>query len=383
MTITHQPPIVVVAYNRPKSLERLLHALSNSQCPDGIRLIVSIDRADNNQDVLKVAGDFVWEKGEKEVIYRPENMGLRKHILACGDLSQKYGSVMILEDDLFVSPWFYQYAQAATSFYAKDPQVGGVSLYNITSNMFVSNLPFQPVHDGADTYFLQVPSSWGQTWTAEQWSGFRQWWDQGPSIEASDRMPQGAKEWSEHSWVKYFYKYLVESGKYFVHPQVSYTTNFADSGTHFTQQVHTYQVALQMGDRQFQFHRCADSGSVYDSFFEITPQSLNQWVPELAEYNYTVNLNGLKDPALYPGQLMFTLHAVDKAVRQFGQQLDPFEMNIIQDIPGDLISLADPTHIRPNGQASERSFHYHYAHLPIRALTKLLKKRVQARFSSN
>ena len=62
-----RPVIVVVAFNRPRSLQRLLTFLSKAQYPDkNITLIISIDRGDN-QNVLNIANDFVWEFGEKIV----------------------------------------------------------------------------------------------------------------------------------------------------------------------------------------------------------------------------------------------------------------------------------------------------------------------------
>ena len=51
-------------------------------------------------------------------------------MLQCGDISYEYGSVIVLEDDLFVSPFFYKYAVEAQEFYRDDNRIGGISLYN-------------------------------------------------------------------------------------------------------------------------------------------------------------------------------------------------------------------------------------------------------------
>ena len=85
-----RPAIVVTAYNRPRSLKRILASIAGMKAAADVPLIISIDnKAPDNQDVLAIANDFKWPFGEKEVIYRPEHMGLRKHILACGDLSRR------------------------------------------------------------------------------------------------------------------------------------------------------------------------------------------------------------------------------------------------------------------------------------------------------
>ena len=96
--------IVVVGYNRADAMERVLHSLSRAQYDyTDIRLVVSIDHS-GNEEVVHTAEAFEWKYGEKEVIYRPERLGLRKHIISCGDMTEKYDTVMILEDDIYVSP---------------------------------------------------------------------------------------------------------------------------------------------------------------------------------------------------------------------------------------------------------------------------------------
>ena len=75
--------IVVVAFNRPNSL---------------IKLLSSLEKAFYTE-VVKIANDFVWSYGDKIIIDHKKNLGLKKHILSCGDLTDKYDSVIILEDD--------------------------------------------------------------------------------------------------------------------------------------------------------------------------------------------------------------------------------------------------------------------------------------------
>ena len=83
---SYLPAIVTVGYNRPAALERLLHSLTKAHYPEGVPLIISIDYgADNHQEVMKVAQKFVWTYGEKRVIAHEKNLGLRPHILSCGE----------------------------------------------------------------------------------------------------------------------------------------------------------------------------------------------------------------------------------------------------------------------------------------------------------
>ena len=60
------PAIVVVGYSRPDTLKRLLQSVGNATYHDGdINLIISLDKADNEENVVKVANDFEWRFGNE------------------------------------------------------------------------------------------------------------------------------------------------------------------------------------------------------------------------------------------------------------------------------------------------------------------------------
>ena len=146
--------IVVVGYNRADAMERVLHSLSRAQYDyTDIRLVVSIDHS-GNEAVVHTAEAFEWKYGEKEVIYRPERLGLRKHIISCGDMTEKYDTVMILEDDIYVSPDFYNYAMQTLEKYGDHPQIAGIAL-NTKRELLESVYPFFPLRTGYDIYFQQ------------------------------------------------------------------------------------------------------------------------------------------------------------------------------------------------------------------------------------
>jgi hypothetical protein len=175
MAELNKPVIIIPAYNRPNALRRLLNSISIVKgIGKDTLLIISIDHAIDNQDVIEIANSYEWE-GKKVVIVHEENMGLRGHILWCGDQTEKYGAVIILEDDLLVSPLFYSFAQKALSFYSEDAKSGGISLYSYNYCESV-NLPFYLLKGSSDVYFMQYASSWGQAWTWDQWAYFKNWY---------------------------------------------------------------------------------------------------------------------------------------------------------------------------------------------------------------
>ena len=87
-----------------------------------------------------------------------------------------YENIIVLEDDLFVSPYFYKYANDALKFYNKTESIGGISLYNHKRN-FLNTIPFELIPDSNDVFFLQIASSWGQAWSKKQWLGFKNWYN--------------------------------------------------------------------------------------------------------------------------------------------------------------------------------------------------------------
>ena len=152
--------VIVVGYNRPGSLKRILQSLAKADYNyTDITLHISIDHS-GNEEVVDIAKMFEWKYGEKKVMYHPERLGLRRHIISCGDLTEEYGAVMILEDDLYVSPDYYNYAMQALEKYGDCPQIAGISL-NTRKELLESPYPFYPLHTGYDVYFQQFASSCG------------------------------------------------------------------------------------------------------------------------------------------------------------------------------------------------------------------------------
>lgn len=339
-----KPAIVVVAYNRAKSLQRLLGFLEKAYYEeDTIPLVISIDKGDN-EDVLKVAESFVWSHGNKIVAYQEENLKLRRHILKCGDLSKQYGSVIVLEDDLIVSPFFYQYATKALDFSEDKDYIAGISLYNHRWNVNVSE-PFEISDDQYDGWYFQFASSWGQAWTEKQWTNFKTWYDENESkdLHAND-MPDFVANWSNSSWLKYFIKYVIEKNQFFLYPKKSLTSNFSDAGTHVNCDNTNYQVPLQERVIDYIFPELEDSNCVYDAFFE------NYNVARELGYNreeFALDLYGSKMKSRH--HYILSRRILDyRILKCYGCSMRPHESNIKYDIPGCDFFLYDTTQKETN-----------------------------------
>lgn len=373
-------PVVIVAYNRSETLKRLLNSVKKGVYPDKVKLIISIDGA-GDSDVMSIARNFKWTYGEKQIIHHKNNIGLRNHIISCGNLTQEHDGIILLEDDLFVSPYYYVYAIQAMNFYSFDENIAGISLYSHRFNE-TAQLPFTALSDDSDVFFMQIASSWGQAWTRKQWMNFRKWYEKPESLLISQKtiLPNDVLKWPETSWKKYFIKYMVEKNLFFVYPQISYTTNFGDQGAHHNG-TSRFQVPLKYIGGESKFKEFSNSVLKYDSFCEILPECLNKLTDKFHGYDYFIDLYGVKPLLTQPQEYLLTTRNCNNHVLSFGLQLIPTELNAIENIKGESIYF---TH-KKDAEESENiiffssrfSHYYKFDNSHIRNIIKEHKENAQ------
>ncbi|WP_260284799.1 glycosyltransferase [Peribacillus aracenensis] len=331
-------PIIVVAYNRDLSLKRLLNSLARAEYGNQkVDLIISIDKS-QNEKVSEVARDFIWKYGEKTVIEHKENLGLKKHVLKCGDFAIDRDAIIMLEDDLYVSESFYKFATQAVNFYEEDNDIAGISLYTYRVTDFADQRTFTPLQDQNDVFFMNVPSSWGQIWTKNQWKSFKKWYEENKYelIDYRNLLPEQVLNWGDSSWKKFFYMYITSEKKYIVYPRIALSTNMGESGTHNVVNSTTYQSLLMGGfTRDYIFVDVNESKTKYDSFFE------SENIVSLLNDQVTIDYYGLKQKFIKTGYLLTTAKLNYKIVRKWSLSLVPYELNIINNIEGNDIFLYD------------------------------------------
>ncbi len=341
------PTIVVVGYNRPQSLLRLLDSLSGAEITyDNVTLVISLDFFDLN-NVRQIAEQFEWPYGPKKLITHKEHLGLKNHIYSCGDLSNEYDSIIVLEDDLVVSPYFFDYAIEAVNFYHEEESVASISLYAYHVSELDSK-PFYPLQGTHDAYFMQVPSSWGQIWTTTQWNRFCQWRD--GNQEPRNELPLNVQSWSEQSWKKVFYQYLLNKGFYVVFPYLSLTTNFNDKGTHIFVNNADFQVPLQVLKKEFSFPEINQSKIKYDAWFEPSHELLDAIAPSLMKYDYEVDLRGTK--TVFKKDFILTNKYGVRPILSWSDNMQPIELNIANNIHGVEVGLYNKSNIRDLDQVT-------------------------------
>lgn len=266
--------IIVVGYNRPDAVGRLLDSLTRADyCNDQVDLLISIDKGALQKEIVDIANNYKWKHGEKKIRAFTERQGLRPHIIQCGDVVNDYDAVIVLEDDITVSECFYKYVKQTVSFYNNDDKIGGISLYRHAVNVGVARF-FEPEFIGYDVFALQYAQSWGQCWTKNMWNGFRKWYGDNEDFFARennkllDMIPDSVLAWDGHSWLKYYMAYIVDKNLYYIYPYYSVATNHSEIGQHNTFGMNSdYQVPLASGDYLYRMSKLENLVK-YDVFFE-------------------------------------------------------------------------------------------------------------------
>lgn len=361
--------IVIVAYNRADSVQRLLKSLSKAHYSQEVPLIISIDKSDTDS-VEQFADSFQWMFGPKIIDKHNENLGLRRHILSIGEYTEKYDAVIVLEDDLEVSPCFYDYALATLNKYNNIPEVAGISLYSFPFNNYLS-LPFHPSTDEYDAYMMQIAQSWGQIWMKKQWADFAKWYkNHNEEFDVLPHLPLNICKWGKKSWLKYHNKYCIETNKFFIYPYVSLTTNSGAAGTHSSVSTNITQTILQEG-RKFEYHLPDfDDATKYDGYYE----SLDLKKHIDAGVDVCIDLYGLKKNALKNRYWLTTEKEDFKIIKSYGFNHYPIEDNVKREVKGNNIYLYDTT-VNHRNPFSDNSFELLNYHFKIRGIYSLMKRK--------
>lgn len=160
-------PIALFVYNRPWHTLQTVEALQQNELATESDLFIFSDgakTAETKPAVCEVRNYISGIAGFKSVtiIEREKNLGLAASIIdGVTRLCNKYGRVIVLEDDLVTSPYFLQFMNDALDVYSDTAQV-----------MHISGCKY-PIDDiNGENFFFRVPLCWGwATWT-RAWQHF-------------------------------------------------------------------------------------------------------------------------------------------------------------------------------------------------------------------
>ena len=204
--------IIVITMDREKSLSRLLRSLSEADYGgDHVDLDIWIDKAADrgiHTGVLGVANAFQWKQGTKVVHSRLENAGLYQQWVYTWNITDDTTEfAVIFEDDLEVSPAFYQWLKLVRSSYAEDTGVGAFTLQRGT----LRPRQIRGVASGAlrvpeehTVYLYRLLGTWGFAPQRDVLVEFRQWFE--------EKMRRGEKPYVSNLITTDWYKKQEKDG---------------------------------------------------------------------------------------------------------------------------------------------------------------------------
>ena len=170
-------PIALFTYNRAEHTARVLNSLANCARLDECSLHIYCDAPKREEHAagVEASRDVVRAEAPKfgaTVIERDVNFGLARSIVeGVTDLCDRYGRVIVLEDDLVLSPSFIDYMLQALDRYADEANV-----YQVSGYMFPIMQP-----EDTDAFFLPLITTWGWATWRRAWQIFD--WDASGALE--------------------------------------------------------------------------------------------------------------------------------------------------------------------------------------------------------
>ena len=160
-------PILLFVYNRPEHTRRCIESLLKNSLASESNLFIYADGAKDStqQEAVNEVRNYIRSiQGFKQItlMERSENWGLARNIID-GVTTQvnRYGKVIVLEDDLVVAPYFLQFMNDALEVYKNEPRVGHIQACDFTQD---SSLPA--------TFLIKWTGSWGWATWDRAWKHF-------------------------------------------------------------------------------------------------------------------------------------------------------------------------------------------------------------------
>lgn len=237
-------PIALFVYNRPTHTRATIEALKNNLFAKESDLFIFSDGAKDqtgNEKIMELREYLKTVEGFNRVtiIEREKNYGLAESIiLGVTEVIDRFGKIIVLEDDLVTSPNFLEYMNNALDMYENEDKV--ISIHGYTYPI-KSKLP--------ETFFLRGADCWGWATWKRGWEifepdgkkllkqikerGLIKEFDFGGSFKFSDMLKRQVSG-KTNSWAIRWYASAFLSEKLTLYPGRSLIKNIGLTGTEGT-----------------------------------------------------------------------------------------------------------------------------------------------------
>jgi hypothetical protein len=163
-------PVVLFTYNRPSHTSQALHSLMNNDLAGETELIIYCDgpkegireeELNKIEEVRKIVREKKW-CGDVKIIESKTNKGLANSIVSgVSEVLNKYGKIIVLEDDMLTSTCFLKFMNDALNLYENDEEVVCINGYIYPVK---KQLP--------ETFFIRGADCWGWATWKRGWNCF-------------------------------------------------------------------------------------------------------------------------------------------------------------------------------------------------------------------
>ncbi len=160
-------PIALFVYKRLLHTQQTVESLQKNLLADASNLFIFSDgpKSISDEENVQAVRSYVRSVGgfrSITVFQRESNLGLANSIVdGVTELVNKYGRVIVLEDDLVIAPYFLQFMNTALDLYEDEERVISIHGYMFPVD---EKLP--------ETFFLRGASSWGWATWSRAWQLF-------------------------------------------------------------------------------------------------------------------------------------------------------------------------------------------------------------------
>jgi putative methyltransferase (TIGR04325 family) len=241
-------PIALFVFNRPWHTAQTLDALNKNELADQSVLYIYADgpkpgsseeELENIFNTRRIIKEKSWCK-EVHIIESEYNFGLAKSIVnGVSQVIDKHGMIIVLEDDIIVSPYFLKYMNEGLEIYKDQSEVISIHAYNYPIK--TEGIP--------ETFFIKGADCWGWATWAPEWKLLDMDCEkllgeiEGRSLQYEfdingsypyTQMLRQQKEKKISSWAICWYASAFLHNKYTLYPKTSliYNIGFDKTGTH-------------------------------------------------------------------------------------------------------------------------------------------------------
>jgi len=237
----HKAPIAFFAYNRPEHTRQALETLCKCDGALESELFIYCDGPKRAIDekavkqVREIVKSYNW-CGAVQVVEHDVNLGLANSIIhGVTEIVNRYGRIIVLEDDLVLSPQFLNFMNDALDSYKDIQEVMHVSGYMFPVR---GKLP--------ETFFYRATSCWG-------WATWKRAWDkfEPDAIKLLAKFENAKQRWefdikgtmqyyemlheqtrnNTDAWAARWYASVFFNNGLCLHPGISLVNNIGHDGT--------------------------------------------------------------------------------------------------------------------------------------------------------